>query len=148
MDFLLKVIVSLLCECVTCFLFYQFHSCERAAIIESGYRNNSKLFKPEPQNLPFWNRLLYWNLCKLAKRNYAAVWFYFACNLVICLCWIISIIVCAICIFTMEMRDMLLYQLKYTIVAVFIWGLVHFIPDLFFLPSEQKRYGLNKSKKK
>ena len=147
MGFLLKVIIGLLCEGITYFLFYQFHSCERAAIIEAGYRNNNKLYKPESKDLPFWNRLLYWNLCKQAKRNPAAVWFYFVCNLVVCLGWLISAIVCIICIFTKEIRDMLLYQLEYMISAFFIWGLVHFVPDLFFLPSEQKRYGLNKKKK-
>ena len=147
MDFVLKVITGLLCESITFFFFYQFHSYERAAIIESGYCNNNKLYKPEPNHLPFWNRLLYWDLCKQTRHNPAAVWFYFVCNLIVCLGWIISVVVCIFCVFTMEIRDILLHQLGYMIGAFFIWGIVHFIADLLFLPSVQKRYNFNKKKK-
>ena len=148
MTFLIKLFVSLLCQCYGCFLFYLLRGHHKAAIVEAGYRSQTLLRKPQSKKLPLWDRILYWNLSKKAKKNHKAVWIYFTFNAVLCLAWTFSPILGMICLFSMDLNDLSLWQLGYPLAVLFIMTLMQFPFDLTYLPSVQKRYRMDNTKKK
>lgn len=145
---LYKLLASLFCFGFTCFLFYVFHRMNKSAIVELGYRSQTHLRKPQSKKLPLWDRVLYWHLCKDAKQKHGEVWLYFGCNVLTCLLWAFSPVLCILCICYMDLRNLILRELGYTLGCLFLIILVRFSLDLMFLPSERKRYGLDHKQKK
>lgn len=142
-----KIITSVLCVCVNGLLFYFLRMWNKSAIVEVGYRNN-RFNKPADKKLPIWNRIFYWELCKKAKRNHSTVWYYFVCNFVLCFAWAFFPLLCIFCICFMDLRNLLLWELGYTIGILFGITIVRIPLDLIYLPSEQKRYGIEKKQNK
>lgn len=147
MDLLCKIIVSVLCSLLFWLFFRLQRHAHKDSIVEAGYRNDTCLRKPQSKKLPLWDRLLYWDLCKNARRNHKAVWFYFGCNAVLCAAWIFYPVLCLLCICFADLRSLLLWELEYPIGIFFILTIVEFPADLTYLPSERKRHGLDKKKK-
>ena len=146
---LYKLLVSFFCQGFTWFLFSMLRGMNKSAIVEVGYRSQNHLRKPQSRKLPLWDRALYWSLCKNAKQNPGQAWLYFGCNILTCLAWAFSPVLCILCIFYMDLRNLILWELGYTLGSLFLIVLIRFPLDLMFLPSERKRYGLdNKQKKK
>ena len=143
-----KTIASVLCVCINGLLFYILRIWNKSAIVEVGYRNHNRFNKSESQELPIWNRILYWELCKKAKHNHLPVWIYFGCNLVLCLAWAFFPFLCSFCICFTNLRKLLLWELGYTIGILFAITIVRIPLDLIYLPSEQKRYGIGDKKRK
>lgn len=141
METLFKILCSLACEAIILWLFKLFSHADRSAIIELGYRSASKQFRPLDKSTPLWDRLFHFSLCKKAKKFKASVWLYFACNLLVVISSVGSVILTCVLVLSEQIREIFLYQLMYMFVVIFIWLGMHFILDLFFLPSEQKRYG-------
>lgn len=147
MRFLLNLLVAIACELVTLWLFYLLSQCNRANIIELGYRSESKRHKKENPNKPLWDRILHWSLCKEAKVSKSYVWIFFSLNLLLVIGAIVSVINACVLLFLVETRELLLYQLKFMFAVFFIVEIGSFFPSIFLLPSVQERYGI-KSKKK
>ena len=148
METLLKLLLTFACELLTLWLLKITSDGDRAAIIELGYRSKSKMYKKPDNRLPLWDRVLHWSLCKEAKQFKASVWVYFAFNLFIVAAAIGSVILACVLLFTADLRSLLLCHLKYLFAVIIIHTGIRFFPDLFLLPSEQKRYGITKEKKK
>lgn len=145
---LYKLLASLFCFGFACFLFHMLRRMNKNAIVELGYRSQTHLRKPQNGKLPFWDRVLYWSLCKNAKRNIGQVRLYFGCNILTCLLWAFSPVLCILCICYMDLRNLILWELGYTLGSLFLIILVRFPLDLMFLSSERKRYGLDNKQKK
>lgn len=143
-----NILTSVLCLCLSSYLFYYVRIWNKSAIVEAGYRNNSRLNKPENRKLPVWNRVLFWDLCKNAKRGHKPVWIYFVCNLILCLGWAVSPVIFLICICLMDFRELIMWELGYTFGILFLITLLRIPLDLIYLPSEQKRYGIGDKKRK
>lgn len=141
-NFAANLMVGLLCEVITLFIISIFHTVEKKNIIELGYQEKNKQRKSIKHKLPLWNALLYWDLCKNAKYNKKAVWVYFFCNLIVCLCAVISFFLSGIIIYICKTRDVWFYLLGYAVLVIYIWAIPHFVLDLFFLPSVRKRYNM------
>lgn len=142
--YLVTLLISTVCELLILSVIRALLLVERQCIIEVGYRSQSKKTTRE---LPLWDKLLNWSLCKKAKINTKVVWFYFTCNLFLVISVICSAVSACILVFSCEAKEVMLYQLEYFLCVIFTWGIIHFFLDLFFLPSEQKRYGISAKSK-
>ena len=145
---LYKFLASIACQCFACFFFYLLRRHNKHAIVETGYRNDTRLRKPQSKKLPLWNRVIFWEMCNSAKRNHKAVWIYFGFNLVVCLAWTFSPVLAIICIFCMNLDALIIWELGYALAVLLLTTLIQFPVDLTFLPSEQKRYRMSNKQKK
>lgn len=143
---LINLLICMICEPLALVVIYNFILGERDNIIEVGYRSQSKKYKKLSKKLPLWDRVLHWNLCKEAKIKTKAVWIYFSLNLFLVVAAIVSIVYASILVILYEYKEVLLNLLKYYMFVFLVWGIAHFILDLLFLPSEQRRYGINSKK--
>ena len=143
-----KLIVSLLCQCFACLFFGMLRGHNKHAIVEAGYRNDTRLRKPQSKKLPLWNRIIFWEMCKSAKRNHKTVWIYFGFNLAVCLAWAFSPILAIVCICCMDLRSLFLWELGYSLNILVLVTLIQFPFDLTYLPSVQKRYRQDDKQKK
>lgn len=144
--YLINLLIFMICEPLVLCVIYNFILGERDHIIEVGYRSQSKKYKKPNEKLPLWDRVLHWSLCKEAKIKTKAVWIYFSLNLFLVVAAVISIVFASILVIFYEYKEVLLNLLKYYMFVFLIWGIAHFVFDLLFLPSEQKRYGINSKK--
>lgn len=145
---LINLLVGIVCELIGLFVLWIFVDVMKSNIIELGYRSQKLRYKKEKNNLPLWDRMIHWSLCKNAKINTKIVWLYFIMNLylvMVSVCSAVSLVVFILCF---ETKQLLLYQLQFLFYPLFPWGIVLFFLDIFLLPSEQKRYGLENKHKK
>ena len=148
MTLLYKFIASVLCQCFSCFCFFLLRWQYKHAIVEAGYRNDTRLRKPQSKKLPLWDRVIFWEMCKNAKRNHKAVWIYFGFNLAVSLAWVFSPVLGIICICCMDFDKLIMWELGYPLYALAGMTLLQFPFDLAYLPSVRKRYPLGDKYKK
>lgn len=149
MDILIKLFLNTSFAAIMCYIFYQFHIADGCAIIEIGYRSSSmeKKIRKKRENQSWFDYWLYWSLCRNAKKSRKTVWIYFALNLIPCTGIIIHTIVWFSLLLNSSTGEQLLNATiinhgKVFLSVLFMWGGLHYIFDLCFLPSEQKRYRL------
>ena len=131
------------------FFFALFHRIERSNIAEIGYRRRNKRNPAPPSTRTILDTILHWNLCKNARFDRNVVWFYFGLNLFSLICLAVAIIIyIVVVIFCNSLYEVIVYQLGFLMLYITIWGILHFVIDIFFLPSERKRYGISDRKRK
>lgn len=144
-----RIVVGIIVQGINMFFYALFHKMERGNICEIGYRLREKRNPMPPKMQTLWDRLLYWNLCKNARFDRRIVWIYFSLNILTIVGAVISVVLAIfITMYVDKFSDVILYQLGYFVTFLEIWALLHFVIDIFFLPSERKRYGWAGKKQK
>lgn len=125
------------------------HRYEGAIIVEIGYRSPLPAkYVIHNQTRSFVDRLIYWNLCRCAKKNSRNVWVYFAMNLLVHISSIVSTVLFVHCLFKENTREVFRMQMGWLLYAIMFIFTLHFFLDIGLVPSVQKKYGINQGKKK
>ena len=138
MGWVIKYAVSLLCYFFSMFFYGLLNRLIRSNIAEIGYRAHNKKKKVNPS--PRWDNLLAWSLCKKAKQNQKIVWIYFAMNILVCLCAAVSGILFLVLPLCLDIRNMIVSQLAFSLDVLCVIIVVKTILDQQFVPSEKKRH--------
>ena len=144
----LNLLIGTLCELIGLFILWSLIHVMKDNIIELGYRSQKIRYQKPKTNIPLWDIITHWTLCKKAKINTKIIWLYFAMNMCLVLLALYSIGSTVVFAVFFDIKTMLLLQLQTFMWPLLPWGVVWFFLDIFLVPSEQKRYGLKNNHKK
>lgn len=149
MNLLVRILFCILWYGISLIAYNWIHWYEGEIIVEIGYRS------PLPsktvirnQSHSFADKLVYWNLCRCAKKNSRNVWVYFIMNILAYITAVVSTILFAQCLFMENMREAFRMQMGWLLYAIMFIFALHFFLDISLVPSVQKKYGIKYSKKK
>lgn len=139
MNKLSTFLLSSMCLAISWLIFGVLHYIDGADICEIGYRNCHPKYKSN-QNLSIGgDKLLYWSLCKNAKRNRKVIWLYFGMNAFLIICAVISFVLWVVMHVSSSWHEIVKTQVGFLMAAIILHTAAHFVLDLLFLPSERKR---------
>ena len=146
MDYLYLFLLKFYTLGLAFFIYFILRYTDKAAIIEVGYRSKTekKKMKAGEIHLSRWNRFLFWNITRNTKQNHKIAWIYFGLHILSCIGLLVSI-----CLFLYptsidDWRNGLTIQLYLPLGVFMVHTGLRFVLDLLFLPSEQRRYRINK----
>lgn len=148
MDYLYLFLLKFYTLGLAFFIYFILRYTDKAAIIEVGYRSKTEKKKMKADEIHFskWNRFFFWKITRNTKQNHKIAWIYFGLHFLACIGLLVSI-----CLFLYptsidDWRNGLTIQLYLPLGVFMVHTGLRFVLDLMFLPSEQRRYGINKKK--